>query len=134
MRALYDGGNFGLRHRFRPRQFCSIMAGMSNTAIAEPILVRLKQELVTLYGPRLKQVLLYGSRARGDFREDSDYDVLVVLEGPFHWWSEVKRLGDISWQITSDTGAVPSLKPVTPSELERHTGFMHNVRQEARAL
>ncbi len=109
-------------------------AGMSEAALADPILVRLKRELVALYGPRLKQVLLYGSRARGDFREDSDYDVLIVLEEPFHWWDEVKRLGDISWRITSDTGAVPSLKPVAPSELERRTGFMHNVRREARLL
>ena len=49
---------------------------------------RLKRELVALYGPRLKQVLLYGSRARGDHREDSDYDVLVVLEsGPAGFFS-----------------------------------------------
>ncbi len=107
---------------------------MSEAALSDPILARLKGELVTLYGPRLKQILLYGSRARGDFREDSDYDVLVVLEEPFHWWSEVKRLGDISWRITSETGAVPSLKPVTPMDLERHSGFMHNVRLEARPL
>lgn len=107
---------------------------MSEAALADPVLVRLKKELQALYGPRLKKVLLYGSRARGDFREDSDYDVLVVLEGPFHWWDEVKRLGDISWKITYETGAVPSLKPVTPTDLERHTGFMLNVRQEARPL
>jgi len=101
---------------------------------ADPILIRLKREIAALYGPRLKQVLLYGSRARGDFRPDSDYDVLVVLEGPFDWWSEVKRLGEVSWNITYDTGAVPSLKPVAPEELERRTGFMHNVRQEALTL
>jgi predicted nucleotidyltransferase len=100
----------------------------------DPILVRLKHELEALYGPGLKQVLLYGSRARGDHRADSDYDVLVVLEGPFHWWDEVKRLGEISWQITYDTGAVPSLKPVGPSDLARRSGFMHNVRREAVAL
>ena len=51
---------------------------MSDAILLDPVLVRLKDELTRLYGPRLKQVLLYGSRARGDFREDSDYDVLVV--------------------------------------------------------
>jgi uncharacterized protein len=107
---------------------------MNGIAPTDPVLARLKAEIAALYGPRLKQVLLYGSRARGDHRADSDYDVLVVLEGPFHWWDEVKRLGEISWQITYDTGAVPSLKPVTPAELERRSGFMHNVRLEARAL
>lgn len=108
---------------------------MDNPAPADdPVLARLKRELETLYGSRLKQVLLYGSRARGDHREDSDYDVLVVLEGPFHWWKEVKRLGEISWAITYDLGAVPSLKPVSPDDLERRSGFMFNVRKEAIAL
>ena len=27
------------------------------------------------------QIILYGSRARGDHREDSDYDLLVLKEG-----------------------------------------------------
>lgn len=28
------------------------------------------------------QIILYGSRARGDFREDSDWDVIVLLNKP----------------------------------------------------
>jgi len=106
---------------------------MSEAALADPILVRLKRELVALYGPRLKQVLLYGSRARGDFHDDSDYDVLVVLEGPFHWWDEVKRLGGISTEIGIDTAGevIFSLRPVTVEQLQERTGFMHNVRREA---
>ena len=109
---------------------------MDKPAPDDPILARLKRELVALYGPRLKQVLLYGSRARGDHRDDSDYDVLVVLEGEFHWWDEVKRMGDISWTIGMDTAgkAILSLKPVTPDDLQKRTGFMHNVRNEAIAL
>jgi uncharacterized protein len=99
----------------------------------DPILARLKRELEVLYGARLKQVLLYGSRARGDHRDDSDYDVLVVLEGPLDWWAEQKRLGGISWAIGMDTAGkyVLSLKPVTPDDLQKRTGFMHNVRNEA---
>ena len=31
-------------------------------------------------GPRLKQVVLFGSQARGDAREGSDYDFLVVVD------------------------------------------------------
>ncbi len=102
----------------------------------DPILARLKRELEVLYGVRLKQVLLYGSRARGDHRDDSDYDVLVVLEGPVDWWAEMERLGDISWAIGMDTAGryVLSLKPVTSDDLQKRTGFMHNVRNEAISL
>ena len=108
---------------------------MSETALADPILVRLKQELVALYGPRLKQVLLYGSRARGDFREDSDYDVLVVLDGPLDDWKELDRLAQLSSDITWDTVAtgrpiVVSFKAATQDILNQRTGFMHNVRRE----
>lgn len=31
-------------------------------------------------GSRVRRVLLFGSRARGDAREDSDYDLLVVVD------------------------------------------------------
>jgi predicted nucleotidyltransferase len=47
----------------------------------KPILAELKQRLTELYGERLHQLILFGSQARGDAAEDSDIDVLVVLEG-----------------------------------------------------
>jgi predicted nucleotidyltransferase len=31
-------------------------------------------------GARVRQVVLFGSRARGEGREDSDYDVVVVVD------------------------------------------------------
>lgn len=102
----------------------------------DPILARLKRELVALYGPRLKQVLLYGSRARGDHRDDSDYDVLVVLEGPIDWHAEMDQLARLSTGIGIETAgkAILSLKSVTPDDLQKRTGFMHNVRNEAIAI
>ena len=112
------------------------MAAMSEAALSDPILARLKRELVELYGPRLQQVLLYGSRARGDFSEESDYDVLVVLEGPLDDWKELNRLAELSSDITWDTVAagtpvVASFKAVTEDMTQQRTGFMHNVRREA---
>ncbi|MCD6101143.1 MAG: nucleotidyltransferase domain-containing protein [Candidatus Marinimicrobia bacterium] len=32
------------------------------------------------FGKRLKQCILFGSKARGDFDEESDMDILVVLD------------------------------------------------------
>jgi uncharacterized protein len=41
-----------------------------------------KSRLEELYGSRLKGLILFGSRARGDFTEGSDADVAVILEQP----------------------------------------------------
>ena len=38
----------------------------------DPILKRFRAALAELYGERLERVVLFGSRARGDAREDSD--------------------------------------------------------------
>ena len=38
------------------------------------------RQLHTIYGDHLKSVLLYGSYARGDFRPDSDIDLMILLD------------------------------------------------------
>jgi predicted nucleotidyltransferase len=42
----------------------------------------LKARLQELYGTRLKRLILFGSRARGDFDDASDLDLAIVLEPP----------------------------------------------------
>lgn len=52
---------------------------MTNTAILnkDPVLAEIVQRLVRDFSP--KRVFLFGSRARGDAGESSDYDILLVL-------------------------------------------------------
>ncbi len=40
----------------------------------------LRERLRALYGSRLRQTILYGSKARGDSEEGSDIDVLAVID------------------------------------------------------
>ena len=47
--------------------------------VNDPILRRIKAELASIYGRRLPGVVLYGSHARGDYRQDSDIDIVVRL-------------------------------------------------------
>ena len=58
----------------------------------DPILKRFRAALDTLYGDRIERVVLFGSRARGDAREDSDYDVAVFLKSLADRWQEVDRI------------------------------------------
>lgn len=72
--------------------------------VDDPILTHFRATLDELYGPRLERVLLYGSRARGDAREDSDYDVAVFLRDMPDRIAELYRLADLSTAILSEGG------------------------------
>ena len=61
----------------------------------QKILKELKQGLVKLYGERLKGLYLYGSYARGDYRDGSDLDVLVVLNDFERAPIELNRTDDL---------------------------------------
>lgn len=37
-------------------------------------------EIKKIYGTHLQEVILYGSYARGDFKEDSDIDIMILLD------------------------------------------------------
>ncbi len=47
-------------------------------------------EVSTRLGLKVEEIILFGSRARGDFREDSDWDVLVVLSEPISRKTELE--------------------------------------------
>ena len=42
------------------------------------ILLEFTQQVQTVLGKSLKKVILYGSYARGDYRENSDIDIMVL--------------------------------------------------------
>ncbi len=44
----------------------------------DPVLCRIVEVIVKEIDP--DRIILFGSRARGDYREDSDYDILVLKE------------------------------------------------------
>jgi uncharacterized protein len=71
-----------------------------------PILKRFRATLDEIYGERLERVMLYGSRARGDARENSDYDIAVFLHDYTPGTAtELYRLADLSTAILDETGA-----------------------------
>jgi hypothetical protein len=50
-----------------------------NDLKSDPVLAEIVRRLVTGFTP--KRVFLFGSRARGDAHEQSDYDLLVIVSG-----------------------------------------------------
>ena len=49
----------------------------SNPCLSDPRLADVARRLIDTYRP--ERIYLFGSRARGDARPDSDYDLLVLL-------------------------------------------------------
>lgn len=80
---------------------------------ADPVLTRFRAALDKIYGERIERVVLFGSRARGDARPDSDYDVLVFLKdfelAGRH--EEMARISKITADIVQDTGELISALP-----------------------
>ena len=91
---------------------------------------RFRAALDEAYGPRLERVVLFGSRARGDARADSDYDVAVFLKGFESFGQEAERIAEIETDILYDTGAVINALPFKAGAYREPTGLMGEVRRE----
>lgn len=85
-----------------------------------------------MYGDRLAHVVLYGSQARDDAREDSDVDVLVILRDDFDVFAEIKRLTRLQLDLLERYGEDLSFQPFTEAEYRRRQSpLMINVRAES---
>ena len=62
------------------------------------ILIDLKQHLQKHYGDSIKDVVLFGSQARGNSGKYSDYDILIVLDKDYTGKDENKIL-DLCYDI-----------------------------------
>lgn len=96
----------------------------------DPILSRFRAALAETYGNRLERAVLFGSRARGDARPDSDYDIAVFIRDPDAWFDEVVRLAKLGTDILMDTGAVISAKPFRAGPYEESSPLMRAIQSE----
>jgi uncharacterized protein len=101
-------------------------------AVVDPVLMRFRAALDRVYGERVARAVLFGSRARGDARPDSDYDVAVFLKDLVDRWEEVDRMADIAGDIMDETGAFVHAMPYRAETYRDRTPLMHEVRGEGR--
>ena len=101
---------------------------------ADPVLTRFRAAIAGLYGDRLERAILFGSRARGDARADSDYDVAIFLTDMPDRWRESDRLADLRVRLLDETGAFFDAMPFVAGAQEDRTPLMHEIRKEGRRL
>ena len=82
------------------------------------------------------QLILYGSRARGDAREDSDWDVLVIVDRPRLTLRERSNIQYPVWEKGLDIGEEINVFPYTRRQWNEASFslFKHNVLSEGIAI
>lgn len=96
------------------------------------IITEAKKHLADLYGVRLKGLFLFGSYARDEADEESDVDLLIVLDDVEDYSEEIGATSELISKLALKYDL--SLSRVFASEedwRDNHTLFFKNVREEA---
>lgn len=77
----------------------------------EIILKEVKKKLKKIYGTKLKEIILYGSYARGDFIEGSDIDLIILLDDMRNPLIERENYFNEIWELDLKYDTLVSIIP-----------------------
>ena len=87
------------------------------------------------YGAQLQGMVLYGSSARHQETEDSDFDLLVLLKQPFDYFQELRRIVDLLYPVQLESDRLISAKPADfEAYLNGEFQLYRNILQEGVAI
>ena len=103
-------------------------------------LARFLEDVRRMFGQRLIDVVVFGSRARGDFGADSDLDLAIVLrDGEWDYWAMKRKLSDTAYDTLIDLDLYIQSWPVRHSvwhapELHTNRRLIENMRRDGISL
>ena len=102
-------------------------------AAVRAFLARLPEDL------RVELAILYGSRARGEGRPDSDADVALIVAEGADGWQTAGQLAELAYYVFLETGIFIQPVPISISnwlhpERFPRPGFLRNVAREGIVL
>ena len=107
---------------------------VKSTTQNDPVLRFFKYAVIDKLGHHLRQVLLFGSRARGDATAESDYDLLVVVDRVDS--AVTNGIDAIAGQALLEHGAVLSAFTIAEDDRARrkYSPLLINVAREGVAV
>jgi predicted nucleotidyltransferase len=95
------------------------------------ILEKVKEGLINYYQDQLESIILYGSQARGDAKEDSDIDILVILKNEINPYQEIDKTGNFIVNLCLDYDVVISRHFISLDKFKNQDSpFLQNVKRE----
>ena len=123
---------FGSRTSCNGWQESAILAVMDQVApprsVDDPVLQSFRSALDEIFDGRIERLVLFGSRARGEARPDSDYDVAIFLRDFTDRRQEVRRMVPLVTDIVEETGVVIHPLPFRAGAWRERTPLMHEIR------
>lgn len=98
------------------------------------IVRRLAEIYRSVYGDDLVKVVLYGSYARGDFKADSDIDIVAIVQGDREALQEqLKRVWDESFDLGMEHEMILSPTVIPYEEYKKYQNdlpYYRNIERE----
>ena len=98
------------------------------------IVYRFSEDVKRILGDKLTKIIVYGSYARGDYREDSDVDIMILTKLSEEEIRAIKNdIYDLAFEVEMSTGI--ELSPIIKNEEQYEywvdtLPFYRNVRDE----
>lgn len=103
--------------------------------MSEHQMIQIIRDKIHSIDPNVK-AYLFGSRARGDARKDSDWDVLILLDKPRVTLEDYNKYSYPLWELGWDYDELINTVLFTEEEWKENgfTLFNHNVQSDAIAI
>lgn len=96
----------------------------------DPVLEKFRTAMRQHFGNRRERIVLFGSRARGDARRDSAYDVAIFVEDLGNRWREFDAIAPVTLALLDDHDAAVNAL-LFPEGHWQHpsSSLMHEIRK-----